>query len=264
MIRLILRGSDEEILGLITRLRLAEAARIVGLIPEGEASRLRFYAEIAGLPLLSAGHTDDWPEAESLVAESKLASLPPKISWMSLPEAEKLCLGSDAEEESERAEKPPVAIKNNPQENAPALSMDLPVFALELRREIRRSRRYHLAFCLSFFQFVDEEGRPCRPGLLLEEPMLSLPRRLGRNTDSWGVSPEGILLHLAPEIMEGGRLLKRRLSRALLDEAAGMSGGPYRVLSAQSLFPLDGDRASELVGKTLANLERLRKRKEGA
>jgi len=253
MKRLILKGSDAEILGLITRLKLAGAAEIAALIPEGESPRLRFYAEMSETPLAEAGDPDAWPQADLLVSVARPEGEAAGPEWIRPADAEARFLEEEEDEPDLELEEVPAA---------PALSLDLPVFARELRREIRRSRRYHLSFCLSLFQVLGEDGRPLPASRFLEEPLLSLPRRVGRNTDSWGLSPEGVLLHLAPEIMEGARLLKRRLTRALDEEMARGGDGPWRVISVQAAFPQEGERASQLVGRAQEKLRRLRERKE--
>ncbi|MBC8366981.1 hypothetical protein H8E52_06185 [bacterium] len=170
-------------------------------------------------------------------AADRLLGIPNEISEDPMPKADEI-----------REEARPLAEAR--------IRFDFSGFAHELRREIRRSRRYHLGFCFTLFRLVNEKGESLPAEKYLKEPLLSLPSRVGRKTDSWGLSPEGILLHLAPEIQEQSRLLRRRLALALEDQLLESPDGPWRSQSAQALYPQDGERASELIRHAMTTLSR--------
>lgn len=129
-------------------------------------------------------------------------------------------------------------------------------FARELQRELQRSQRYHLGFTLSILRVLDAQGRPLPESAFLAEPLRSLPVRLGRSADSWGLSQEGYLLHLAPETLEQASALRRRLTAALLETLASRSGGPWRVRCGQAGYPRDGESGKALVELALQRLLR--------
>ncbi|MDP6419620.1 MAG: hypothetical protein QF492_08370 [Candidatus Krumholzibacteria bacterium] len=248
MTRLILMGTDHELLSLLTRLRMEGRAEILGIIPLGQDEDLRLYAEISGLPILRPDHCPEWAGiADYLVVEQA-----PTQAWGGLPRLLPSEVQNRFFQEETEVSIPP---KEERRASPPARS-SFPAFARELRREILRSQRYHLGFCLSLFLFLDEEQNCLQVSHFQEEPLLNLPAEIGRKTDTWGLSPEGVMLHLAPETLEQSRLLKRRLQSALEDCTSRLEGGPWKVLVVQSLFPQDGNSASLLIRKAMEQLAR--------
>ncbi len=257
MTRLVLLGQDTEILPLLTRLRLNGKEEVRGLIPVGDCKDLELYAEIARIPILSVEEWRGWKHhLDFLVAEEPVPVSLGELPTLSPADAIERFLSEVEEPAADPLPKAPEIREEAPSVAEPRIRYDFSGFAHELRREIRRSRRYHLGFCFTLFRVVGESGESLATDQFLKEPLLSLPARVGRKTDSWGISPEGILLHLAPEIQEQARLLRRRLSLALEDQVREMPGGPWRCQSAQALYPQDGERASQLIRHAMDALER--------
>ncbi len=253
MIRLVLRGQDAEILPLLTRLRLSGKEDIRGLIPRGKCRDLELYAEISRIPVLDDAHWDTWRgELDYLVSSDPLPPSLEELPHLSLEEAVNRFL-------LKKQESPQIPLEERESRatiEPSQIHFDFSGFAHELRREIRRSRRYHLGFCFTLFRLVDTDGEVMKADRFLVEPLLSLPTRVGRMTDSWGISPEGVLLHLAPEIQEQARLLKRRLSDALENQVREFEDSPWRCQSAQALYPQNGEKASELIRHAMDALSR--------
>ncbi len=257
MTRLVLLGQDAEILPLLTRLRLSGKEEVRGLIPVGDCKDLELYAEIARIPILVEDEWRGWRHhLDYLVAEEPVPVVLGELPKLSPDEAAERFLSEQEEPPVDPMPSPPETREEAPPVAEPRIRYDFSGFAHELRREIRRSRRYHLGFCFTLFRIVGEKGESLSAEQFLKEPLHSLPARVGRKTDSWGISPEGILLHLAPEIQEQARLLRRRLSLALEDQVREMHGGPWRCQSAQALYPQDGERASQLIRHAMNALER--------
>ncbi|MCP4548811.1 MAG: hypothetical protein GY835_20315 [bacterium] len=139
---------------------------------------------------------------------------------------------------------------------AHAMSAEMKDFAFELRREISRSQRHHLSFCLTFYRLINERGDLLPPETWRQEPLNSFHKRFGRSYDSWGMSGEGILLHLAPETLEQMRPMRHRLERDLEQCSGLVRGGPWTVCSGSVLFPQDGSDAYKLIEAALVRLER--------
>jgi len=133
---------------------------------------------------------------------------------------------------------------------------DPTAFPRELQREILRSHRYHLGFCLTVMRVVDASGTTMSADRFRTEPLASLPQRVGRATDSWGLTVEGYLLHLAPETVEQSGQLRRRLVEILETECAALPGGPWRAFAGQARFPQHGEDARGLITAALRSLER--------
>jgi hypothetical protein len=257
MIRLVLRGQDAEIMSLLSRLRLSGNEDLIGLIPVGECPNLELYTEISSIPILQEEQSESWrQDVDYLVTSSPIPSHLDGLSCLSPMEAESKFLSNEQEaKEASDIQLQDIHIESL-EISESKLGLDFPKFAHELRREIRRSRRYHLGFCFTLFRLVNENNEAMSAERFIVEPLLSLPSRVGRLTDSWGVSPEGILLHLAPEIQEQARLLKRRLSTALEDQVREFEDSPWRCQSAQALYPQNGEKASELVRHAMSALSR--------
>ena len=105
------------------------------------------------------------------------------------------------------------------------------------------------------YKGLDGEGKPLDRTAFKREPLKSLPDHVGRITDSWGLSLEGVLLHLAPEIQEQAHIMRKRLQGELGKLCQEIPGGPWQVRCGQALFPKDGDAAVDLVKYALARLE---------
>ncbi|MBN2171874.1 MAG: hypothetical protein JW819_11205 [Candidatus Krumholzibacteriota bacterium] len=133
---------------------------------------------------------------------------------------------------------------------------DPTAFPRELQREILRSKRYHLGFCLTVLRVLDAAGRTMSADRFRTEPLASLPQRVGRATDSWGLTVEGYLLHLAPETIEQAAQLRRRLVEVLNAECADLPGGPWRTFAGQARYPQHGEDARGLLTAALRSLER--------
>jgi len=257
MSRIVLRGNDSNLLPLLTRLRLQGEHEITGIIPVGEGRDLELYTEISAIPLLLEKDWKLWRHVmDIIVTDSPLPEEMEELPQCTPQDCERNFLDGQAEIEADPMPEAEAHRDDPPSPAEPRIRFDFPGFAHELRREIRRSRRYHLGFCFTLFRIVNEGGDSLSPDKFLVEPLSSLPSRVGRKTDSWGISPEGILLHLAPEIQEQSRLLKRRLSTALEEQVGKMPGGPWRCQSAQALYPQDGERASELIRRAMVALAR--------
>ncbi len=257
MTRLVLRGQDSEILKLITHLRLKGEEELRGLIPIGDCKDLELFAEISEIPILKDHEWQGWTHhMDFLIADDPLPEILGELPRLNSQEAAERFLASQDEITEDPMPKVDDLREEAPAVAEPRIRFDFPGFAHELRREIRRSRRYHLGFCFTLFRLVNENGDVLPAEKYLKEPLLSLPSRVGRKTDSWGLSPEGILLHLAPEIQEQSRLLRRRLALALEDQLLESPDGLWRCQSAQSLYPQDGERASELIRQAMTALSR--------
>ena len=184
MTRLVLRGQDSEILRLITRLRLKGDDELRGLIPVGDCKDLELYAEISEVPILKDHEWQGWKHhMDYLIAEDPLPEILSELPRLSPDQAAKQFLDT----KSDIPDAPLPVVEEN-REEAPSVSetrirFDFPGFAHELRREIRRSRRYHLGFCFTLFRLVNDNGEVLPAEKYLREPLLSLPSRVGRKTD---------------------------------------------------------------------------------
>lgn len=262
--RVILAGPDADLVPLYERLRGEGLAAVVALGSAESTSLAALLAAIGALPLLTPGSEQAAPAADL---------------WVCAPEWRARAAGATCLDFAAAAERwpqrrgaapagsaappapaaPPAAPGPHPAPAAPQGSLTgapYAAFARELQRELQRSQRYHLGFTLSILRVLDAQGRPLPESAFLAEPLRSLPARLGRSADSWGLSQEGFLLHLAPETLEQASALRRRLTAALVETLAEQPGGPWRVLSGQAGYPRDGESGKALVELALQRLLR--------
>jgi hypothetical protein len=258
--RVILAGADAQLVPLFERLRAGGLAEVVALGSEDPASLAGILAAVGGLPFISPKGAEPLPAADLWVCSP---------AWHARAEPG-LCLDFEtaasrwpgggagptpaAAEPPPPAAPPPVALRE--QATAALVGAPFTAFARELQREIQRSQRYHLGFTLSILRIVDAAGQALPERAFQIEPLRGVPGRVGRACDSWGLSREGYLLHLAPETLEQASALRRRLEAALLEAMAGEPGGPWRVETGQARFPRDGEQGKALVDIALQRLLR--------
>ncbi|MBM4117371.1 hypothetical protein FJ251_06440 [bacterium] len=250
--RVILAGGDGELLPLYERLRGEGLATVVALGSAEAASLTALLAAIGALPLLTPAGSEPVPPADLWVCSPEWrarAGAAPCLDFAAA--AERWPQRGGAAPPGSDAPAPASGAAPAPLTGAPYAA-----FARELQRELQRSQRYHLGFTLSILRVLDAQGRALSEAAFLGEPLRSLPARLGRSSDSWGLSQEGYLLHLAPETLEQASALRRRLEAALLETLAGEPAGPWRVLAGQASYPRDGESAKALVELALQRLRR--------
>lgn len=261
----ILAGEDAQLVPLFERLRAGGLAEVVGLGSADPASLTAILAAVGGLPLLSPTGTEAAPPADLWICSADWRARAGQARCLDFeaaathwPAGGSAVLRAPA---ATAAAAPPAA----PPAPDPALhdqaatalaGAPFAAFARELQREIQRSQRYHLGFTLSILRIVDAAGQALPERAFLLEPLRSLPARVGRACDSWGLSREGYLLHLAPETLEQASALRRRLEAAMLEAMVAQPGGPWRVETGQARFPRDGEQGKALVDLALQRLLR--------
>ncbi len=251
--RVILAGADERLVPLYERLRGNDRTEVVALGSMAQDSLTELLALIANIPLLE--ESGALPQAELWVCDEEWRERATDSECIDFAQADGLWPQAESSEE-EAAEKRPlqsIARGSVPVALAASTGADFP---RELQREIQRSKRYHLGFTLSIFRVLDAAGQALPESGFHEEPLKSFPARQGRACDSWGLSREGFLLHLAPETLEQAPSMRRRLNQALELELAKLTGGPWRLFTAQVRFPQDSESARDLLGLALQRLER--------
>ncbi len=271
MKRIILAGDDKQVLPALEALRGSGAHEVVGLSASSPDSLTALYAEIMALPLLTELESSEWlGRADTLASDEEIAGELAALPRLSLAEAASLAGGrsvqavgaeaaapSPPQQRDSGKTQPPTAAKGKAtrQRRARPATSELLDFARELQREIRRSERYHLGFCLTLLRLEDAQGRPLEVAAYRHQPLRGFESRHGRISDCWGLSAEGIVLHLAPETPEQAVFLRRRLVNTLQEESQRVPGGPWQVRVAQALYPRDGEEARELIAMALARLE---------
>ena len=264
----ILAGRDAEILPMLERCRKGGGVRVVGLWGEA-GSCASTYASIMGIPFDAAPAEIDHPRhVDAVVSQEARSWIPDTVAQFDYEEA----LGRLASATPAPGEEPeidPIPKSAAPAEDGAAQPSDdnsrrgggesgdgggekrkkpeLGGFALELEREIRRSRRYHLGFTLTLIRLGDEAGNPATADAFARGPLRDLPEKVGRETDSWGLGEDGVLLHLAPEIHEQATLMRRRLLGAMQVGCDAIAGGPWSIHIGQAIFPDDGESSTELL-----------------
>ena len=253
--RVILAGTDAELVPLLERLRARGLAEIVALGSAAPDSLTAILAAVGGLPLLTLAGAEPAPAADLWVCSADWrprAGATPCLAFAAA--LERWPAGAAA-----RAPAPAVAAGDpglRDQAAGALAGAPFAAFAGELQREIQRSQRYHLGFTLSILRVLDAAGQALPERAFLSEPLRGLPGRAGRACDSWGLSQEGYLLHLAPETLEQASALRRRLEAALLEAMAAQPGGPWRVETGQARYPRDGELGKALVDTALQRLLR--------
>ncbi len=251
--RVILAGDDAELVPLLERLRARGLAEIVALGSAAPDSLTAILAAVGGLPLLTLAGAEPVPAADLWICSADWRSRAGATPCLAFPAA----LERWPESAAAPAPAAPAADPALREQAAVALAgAPFAAFARELQREIQRSQRYHLGFTLSILRVLDAAGQALPERAFLAEPLRGLPARAGRACDSWGLSQEGYLLHLAPETLEQASALRRRLEAALQEALAGQPGGPWRVETGQALYPRDGELGKALVDIALQRLLR--------
>ncbi len=266
--RVILAGDDAVLIPLFERLRGEPGVEVVALGNEDPDSLTSLVAMIGKLPYLGETGRGKAPAADLWICEDpwrKLAGTQPRIGF---PEAELRWPKDGAPRPVRRGD--PRARKEREQAPRPrprAKAKEAPAedllgrsgtadFPRELQKEILRSKRYHLGFTLTVIRVVDPAGRALDEAAFRKEPLSGFPKREGRACDSWGLSREGYLLHLAPETLEQATTMRRRLEAALHGELTAMEEGSWQVYSGQARFPRDAEQAGDLLELALQRLER--------
>lgn len=254
--RIILAGDESRLLPLYERLRLGGRASVVGLGTAEPDGIVGLLALIGGLPLVEdAGEA---PPADLWICDDGWRARAGATPCLNFEEAERRwpAQRSRAGGGAAQAARPPIGDVVIEEDAERLHAAGDSAFPRELQREILRSKRYHLGFTLSLIRVLDAAGETLSPIAFEREPLLSLPARRGRACDSWGLSREGYLLHLAPETLEQATSLLKRLRRALEEELAERPGGPWRVVGASACYPRDAERGRELIKTALERLER--------
>jgi hypothetical protein len=263
--KVILAGDDAQLVPLFERLRAGDLAEVVALGSADPASLTAILAAVGGLPLISPTGTEASPPADLWICSADWqvrAGQAPCLDFEAAsthwPPAGSAGLRAPAANAAAAPPAVPAAPDPALRDQAATALAGAPfaAFARELQREIQRSQRYHLGFTLSILRIVDAAGQALPERAFLLEPLRSLPARVGRACDSWGLSREGYLLHLAPETLEQASALRRRLEAAMLEAMVAQPGGPWRVETGQARFPRDGEQGKVLVDLALQRLLR--------
>jgi hypothetical protein len=252
--KVILAGADAELVPLYERLRAGGLADVVALGSADPGGLTAILAAVGGLPLLSLNGEEATPAADLWVCSPNWRPRAGRAPCLDFAAVAGRWAESSAVAAVAAAPAAPAALRE--QVAAAMAGPPFAAFARELQREIQRSQRYHLGFTLSILRVVDAAGHALTERAFLAEPLRSLPARVGRACDSWGLSQEGYLLHLAPETLEQASALRRRLEAALLEAMAGQPAGPWRVETGQARFPRDGELGKALVDIALQRLLR--------
>jgi hypothetical protein len=251
--RVIIAGADEQLVPLYERLRGEGLARVVALGSKNPDSLTGLLAMIGDLPLLAAD--EPAPAADLWVCDEQWRARATGVECLDFRQADGRWPVRASGGVARTAQRPLQKIAGEAVTSSLGSSARAD-FPRELQREIERSKRYHLGFTLSIFRVLDARGRALTESGFNREPLSSFPARQGRVCDSWGLSKEGFLLHLAPETLEQAPSMRRRLVQALEAELANLPGGPWSLITAQVRFPQDSESARELLGLALQRLER--------
>ncbi len=290
--RWILAGSDQEILPLLELSRAEGGADVVALYGKGQSSLSELYSQIMNIPFSTETiKKGQQKRAEALVTDLHDGDLPAKLPRIGINEAmerlqsaaaspalepsnegqnendDSLVAGDEIDEE--RGLDPGVADESvaAPEEGgrteATAVSgeprdLDEAAFRSELEREILRSKRYHLGFCLTLIRISYRNGRHPEPDQSFCRRIAKLTGRSGRETDSWGLTGDGMLMHLAPETHEAAAMMRKRLLAALKEESKTLPGAPWGFRIGQVLFPGNGESSEALLSLATTRLEQSR------
>ncbi len=251
--RVILAGTDEQLVPLYERLRGEGLAEVVALGNRNSESLTGLLAIIGDLPLIE--DDEQAPAADLWVCDEDWRKRAAGVECLDFRQAEKRWPTIDSGDKKKIEQRPLQKLAGETVTAALASSAHAD-FPRELQREIERGKRYHLGFTLSIFRALDAKGQALPESAFHREPLVSFPARQGRACDSWGLSKEGFLLHLAPETLEQAPSMRRRLVQALEAELAKMPGGSWSLFTAQVRFPQDSESARDLLGLLLQRLER--------
>lgn len=253
MERVILAGEENALVPLYERLRGGGAVEVVGLGSDDPDSLTAILAVLAGIPCIGRD-AEEAPAADLWVCDASWPARTRGTTCLDFAEADRRWPTARATA-GKSASLPLLKKASTGREPVKIEASAFMAFPRELQREILRSKRYHLGFTLSLFRILNDKGAKLGESAFQREPLASFPAREGRACDSWGLSREGYLLHLAPEILEQASSLKRRIGAALERELDGISGN-WRVLASQARFPKDAESGRELLGIALQRLER--------
>ena len=268
--RVILAGDDAVLIPLYERLRAEAGVEVVALGNEDPDSLTSLVALIGKVPYLGETGKGAAPEADLWVCDTRWGKHAGGNRRIDFQEAErrwpkrgtpKPARRGDlrARAEREPAPRPKPQAKTKAKDSSPQDPLGrsgTADFPRELQREILRSKRYHLGFTLTVIRVLDPRDDALAESAFRKEPLNGFPQRSGRVCDTWGLSREGYLLHLAPETLEQATTMRRRLESALHRELKAIEEGEWQVFSGQARFPRDAEQAGDLIALALQRLER--------